>query len=217
MLIGKIFIWEVGLLVQKGGHRHQALKKFDEYLKNIESLQEKRGFKLGNELWNRKSVHIYVQLRLKDPHFHFCHMIFPSVSKYPECLADYVESLVPVTMEMSEVAQRMWRILIGHRFFFALLVQAFFLHPCYQASAPDRWIRLSMMPIIISWSLSSMSIRQWEPIDEFFHMNFPIVSFATFHTICLAVEFGLFQGSVLDCPRTIVNEPEKGMTGLFVY
>lgn len=115
----------------------------------------------------------------------------------------------PETMEMIEVGHQIWRILIGHQFFFALLVQAFFLHPCYRESSWARWVRLILLPLTTWLSLSSISIRQWEPIEENFHFNFIIVSFSSFHAICLTIEFGTFKGSIMDCPRSQENQTEQ--------
>ncbi|KAG0142806.1 hypothetical protein CROQUDRAFT_662063 [Cronartium quercuum f. sp. fusiforme G11] len=101
------------------------------------------------------------------------------------------------------------RILGGYRFFFALLVQGFFLHPCYQSNKTAQLLRLGLIPIIIWLAVSSIHVRQFEPVEDFFHINFPIVSFPTFHSICLALEFGLFRGSLLEVPTSRPKNTEK--------
>ncbi|EGG03769.1 uncharacterized protein MELLADRAFT_108970 [Melampsora larici-populina 98AG31] len=98
------------------------------------------------------------------------------------------------------------RALSGYQFFLCLLIQGFFLHPFYEKSLSAKLIRLGFMPITIWLALSSNGIRQFEPIEDFFHMNFPLISFATFHAICLSIEFGLSNASVLDSTKTVLND-----------
>ncbi|KAH9811601.1 hypothetical protein DFH28DRAFT_1179113 [Melampsora americana] len=100
-----------------------------------------------------------------------------------------------------------YKVLIGYQFFLFLLIQAFFLHPSYEKSLNSRLIRLSLMPLTIWFGLKSLKIRQFEPIEDFFHINFPIHSFSTFHAICLSIEFGLSNVSVLPKDE---KEKDKG-------
>ncbi|KAG0148693.1 hypothetical protein CROQUDRAFT_23624, partial [Cronartium quercuum f. sp. fusiforme G11] len=84
----------------------------------------------------------------------------------------------------------------GHAFFVPLMIQAAILHPYYQNKPGFRLARRAMTPIIILLVLNSVQNRIWEPLAECMMMNFPFVSLVTFHAICLAIQFGLYDGPI---------------------
>ncbi|KAI8445906.1 hypothetical protein BY996DRAFT_4596850 [Phakopsora pachyrhizi] len=108
---------------------------------------------------------------------------------------------------------QLWRIAPGFSFLIPLLVQTFFLHPCYQNNKEAKFIRLALMPITLYLIISRVNDRYFRPLEDFFHMNFTFVSFSTFHASCLSVQFALFDGSVLPYPKKNLSEKEKPLKG----
>lgn len=97
------------------------------------------------------------------------------------------------------------RMLPGYLFLLPLLVQIFLMNPCYEKSLKVKVLRAALMPISVYLALSRVSIRLFYPLEEFFHWNFVFVSFATFHSVCLAIQYGLFQGSIFSSKIQLID------------
>lgn len=81
-------------------------------------------------------------------------------------------------------------------FFIPLMIQAAIFHPYYQNQPNFRLARRALTPIIILFVLNSVEDRLWKPLGECMMINFPFVALITFHAICLAIQFGFYDGPV---------------------
>ncbi|MBW0525994.1 hypothetical protein O181_065709 [Austropuccinia psidii MF-1] len=99
------------------------------------------------------------------------------------------------------------RIIPGFIFVLPLLLQSFLMHPCYENSKSAKFLRLALMPITIYLCFSRSRQRLIYPVDELFHINFSSISFSTFHSVCLAIEFGLHDGPIFPPPGTSPRKP----------
>ncbi|KAH9814960.1 hypothetical protein DFH28DRAFT_1095578 [Melampsora americana] len=76
------------------------------------------------------------------------------------------------------------------------MIQAAIFHPYYQNKPGFLLARRALTPLIILVILDSVKYRIWEPLGECMMVNFPFVSLVTFHGICLALQFGLYDGPI---------------------
>ncbi|OAV91663.1 hypothetical protein PTTG_06510 [Puccinia triticina 1-1 BBBD Race 1] len=97
------------------------------------------------------------------------------------------------------------RMLPGYLFLVPLLTQTFLMNPCYEKSPNAKLARLALMPITIYLTLTRVSLRLFYPLNVFFHWNFSSVSFPTFHAVCLAIQYGLFQGPVFASKEEMIK------------
>ncbi|KNZ44948.1 hypothetical protein VP01_864g1 [Puccinia sorghi] len=88
------------------------------------------------------------------------------------------------------------RMVGGYVFLVPLVMQAYLMNPVYERSVGARAMRLGLMPLIIYLVLTRTPQRLYYPMKEYFHWNFAFISFPSFHAVCLAIQFGLFRGSV---------------------
>ncbi|KAI8458788.1 hypothetical protein BY996DRAFT_4576736 [Phakopsora pachyrhizi] len=78
-----------------------------------------------------------------------------------------------------------------------VIVQAALLHPYYQKDEAAIKTRRFLLPIIVLMAFATANARKWKPLSESKLANFCFVSLVTFHTICLGIQNGLYDGPVL--------------------
>lgn len=97
------------------------------------------------------------------------------------------------------------RMLPGYLFLIPVLIQAFLMHPCYEKSFKVKLLRAALMPVSIYLALGRVDMRLFYPLEIFFHWNFAFISFATFHCVCLAIQYGLFQGPIFTSKNELIQ------------
>ena len=93
----------------------------------------------------------------------------------------------------------------GYVFLVPLLVQAYLMNPVYERSVGARTLRTGLMPLTIYLVLARTPQRLYYPLEQFFHWNFAFISFPSFHAVCLAIQFGLYRGSVFASKHQLIK------------
>jgi len=97
------------------------------------------------------------------------------------------------------------RMVGGYVFLVPLVVQAYLMNPVYERSVGARTLRTGLMPLTIYLVLTRTPQRLYYPLEQFFHWNFAFISFPSFHAVCLAIQFGLYRGSLFASKHQLIK------------